>query len=286
MPRTSSTDKGDGDSAAEKEERLPEFKTPLEYYLHRLGALLSETYSIATVDLTSHPLPEERSRIWFIGSKDSGFSAEQWKSAIQKLHAVSLALPRHHLRAFFDKFGVTGGLSAEKKKEKTAWHKEASYAKFFAAAWQKAATAKRVGDQPIERSGRPSAQVALQDCSPWMQANIDVYQAILDQLRVEDAAAGCKDQDMFPVADVSQATNRGYANLTGTWGTLCTSTKAVNFSNFQHLGGKGMLSVLGFDVAEIKTVGVGETAMSDLAGNGMSFTQLSQVLLPMLLRCV
>lgn len=60
------------EGTAKVEEKLPH-ANPLEFYISELLHLRNlPGYSVSTVDLTSHPLPEERPRVWILGSPAQG----------------------------------------------------------------------------------------------------------------------------------------------------------------------------------------------------------------------
>ena len=137
--------------------------------MSQLGNVLRDQYTFATVDVASSmPLPEERARVWILGSRDPGFSAEVWKAQVLLPRASTAAgAEQCHLEAYFRKYG--SDKAPGKLKEQEPWHKEASYAVAFANAVQKAMNSKELPRKCTvpDRAARTSATIpALSSLSP------------------------------------------------------------------------------------------------------------------------
>ena len=183
------------------------------------------------------------------------------------------------MHELFDRFKED--MAAESRPEKSTWSVEASYSKCFASAVDKART--RLPDEfcPAALAARPSqCWPWLRNTTPWLQAQVDTYNEIVIGLKAKGEAA---DPDALMVCDVSQSCNRGAVSGTGLWGTVCTSTRFVQLGEGGcMLGAPAHLCLLGFDVDEVTLRGLTSSDVRELAGNAMSFTQCSQVLLPLL----
>ena len=242
-------DEAEGSANDVHDDELGHFKSPMEFYVSQLGNVLGDRYTFATVDIAScMPLPEERARVWILGSRDPGFSAEVWKAKVLLPRASTAAgAEQCCLEAHFKKYG--SDKAPGKLKEQDPWHQEASYATAFANAVQKAMNSKKLPRKCTvpDRAARTSATIpALSSLSPWLMANIDVYGMILDHLSKQAEAAGLARESLYCVADVSQSTNRGRCTVCGTWGTVTTSSSLLSYKDKKFLSGKGLLSVLGF----------------------------------------
>ncbi|CAE7251365.1 unnamed protein product [Symbiodinium sp. CCMP2592] len=283
MRRVNKADEQDPDACAPD---LSKYKCPLDYCLDALQKNLPG-YTLAVVEIDSHPLPEERKRVWILGSSSVAFSADAWKKEVLALEQQQL--PKHHLSSFFKLYGQQAGatmdVDADKdsRKQPNLWDAEKKYSAAYAAAVEKAVQAKRLSDdfKPPPRHERPSAKMG-KHLTPWMQANCDVYSAILlqQQREIEEQMPSIP-RAPFPVADVMQSVSRGHLSLSGHWGTLCTSSKLMHMDTFQLMPGRGMLAMLGNTVENHVHLGLSESELASLAGNSMSFTQLSRVLLPL-----
>ena len=255
---------------------MDKYKTPLEYYLECLKQL---DYDVAAVELkTCSPLPEVRERVWILGSTDKSYTAEQWKSDVLLLQPPD-ATPRHHLKSYFDKFGK---VPSAQDTGPADWGNEANYAVAYAAAMEGMV---RVGKLEAANSitdpnARPSKGAAWKGVSDWAKASVDVYSALASRYDAAAADEGINPDSLYPVCDLSQAPARGNLTVDGTWTTVCTSTKMTSLKEGKVLSGQGLLAVLGQDLSTKDTRFVSDRELTDLAGNAMSFAQLSRVLLP------
>ncbi|CAE7568325.1 unnamed protein product [Symbiodinium sp. CCMP2592] len=262
---------------------MSKFKTPLDYYLHCLSAKLSG-FTVAVAELVSAPLPEDRKRLWILGSAASDYTAQQWKEDVLALG--ELQLPRHHLRGFFKLYGQKASQAEQggQDSSKPSWQLEQKYAASFSSSVEQAVNAGRLPKNftPPPRHARPSLKWGA-GLSPWAQANCDVYHEILTQMENDMIKEhGPLPRTPFPVADIGQSTFRGATSLSGLWGTMCTSSKLMRMDTWEILGGKGGLGVLGNNMTDKSVLGLSESELSSLAGNAMAFTQLARVLLPVL----
>ena len=93
MPRTGAK-KGE----AELENDTDHCRTPLQTYEQILRTKLPD-YSMENVSISSTPLPETRSRVWILGSRNPSFSASTWKSLVLHLEAKAKEMVRHHFHS-------------------------------------------------------------------------------------------------------------------------------------------------------------------------------------------
>ena len=287
MPRLSKSaaaeQEPDGDGQPQAFSEMAKFKTPLDYYKHCLLTKLPG-YTVAVAELLSAPLPEERKRLWILGSSGSDYTAEHWKQEVEALE--NLAFPKHHLRGFFERYGQKNSNPSGQQGHqggRSSWQIEQKYASAFSSAVEQAVNANRLPEDfsPPARHERPSTTLGA-GLSPWAQANGDVYSFILSQMEKDVQQYGPLPRPVFPVADVGQSTFRGSVSLSGFWGTLCTSSKLMRMDTWQVLSGKGMLAMLGNKMEDKVLLGLSESELSSLSGNAMAFTQLARVLLPVL----
>ena len=256
-----------------------EFKTPLQYYIATLEKALPE-YSIQALDLTSKPLPQERKRIWILGSS-TDYSAKTWVEDV--LRTDPKELPHHHIRAYFQQFGhELGARPNSKKPMPREWVDEAAYSKAFSGYMDLAIQAKRLPAKhvPVAAPGRPSRSGNVHGLSASQRALLDVYGEMLTEMMSQ--IPGSATYDAYPCADISQSSNRGFMCVPGLIGTATTSTRLVQMKELKLLSGAGMMSVLGHDMSKKRTEGLTEADLFSLAGNAMCFVQLSRVLLPLI----
>ena len=94
-------------------------------------------------------------------------------------------------------------------------------AECFAKAHAKAAHRIAVGNlKPV--GDRMSAKTSEVGLSPWLRAQIDVYELIVDSIPHSDRPAP---EFFFPVADVGQSAGRGAVCIQGTIPSLATSSR-------------------------------------------------------------
>ena len=223
-----------------------------EYYEAELAKVLATTghrYTLSCVKLTSAPLPESRPRLWWLGSRDPGLTADVWKLAVEDIEKHAKALPQQHLSAFFAR--STGEGFREPDKDAT-WDREAQYHQIFAKAMSDAIKNKRLEKttKPKPMNERVSAcNASLQTSSPTVRAMADVYEVIVDK-QVQDVQAsdpGLAAKITTRAADIGQSAHRGHIALSGTWGTLCTSSNIFDYNSGKFLSAREMLAMLGFD---------------------------------------
>ena len=264
-------------------------KTPLDYYVAKLQSL---DYVVRTLELRSTPLPEDRVRVWILCSQASEpYSSQLWLQDVEKLNDLDSEMPRHHLKAFFDAYGkpcheVFHGKAKSKASE--YWTKDADYAVAYAQSMKHAVGGKRLKPDHVKvpEAARPSVVHAekLGALTPNQRAQVDVYAEICRQM--EATARGKGLEGVFPVADISQTSYRGHVDLSGLWGTLCTSTRLMNMTNYEVMSGTGLMCMMGHSMGDKHTEGLTDGDLAKMAGNGMAFTQLSKVLLPLVAQWV
>lgn len=140
--------------------------TPLQHIITELKAI--QGYSVATVELTAHPLPTQRKRIYFIGVQlkagEPEDLADDMASKARKLHD-QLSSPLHHINGFLNQpvddipapDVTTGDQEADTSRMATD---EAEYATCFASALRKAIE-KGSLDKKITVPPRPGPQLFL-----------------------------------------------------------------------------------------------------------------------------
>ena len=160
------------------------FKNPLDYYVSKLTGL---GYEVATLEQVAQPLPEDRQRVWILGTLPTaagGLTSENWKNQVLRLNEI--ALPRHHRQAYFEKFGGKCSKEAVGKAEVDVHDLDASYAVAYAKAIKLAKKAGRLPkDFPkLPASARASSMFEdkLTGLTPCQLANVDVYRHIADEL--------------------------------------------------------------------------------------------------------
>lgn len=72
----------------------------LDVVLHRLETI--PDFTVKTVELTGHPLPTPRPRIFFIGSRVPEHPAAKLVDAIEELNRHVGSWPTHHLKSFLE----------------------------------------------------------------------------------------------------------------------------------------------------------------------------------------
>ena len=271
VPRLPSKRTGAGDGADKK--------NPLDFYLEELGRRLP-TFSVEVVQLTSHPLPESRDRVWILGSRNKHWPAADWAAAVSKCNIQSKAiLEPHHVRTIFegDTEDSKTGSRVLKQDAKKPWALEAEYAKYFGQAVESAVKAGRLPADFVAPSTRYSAGGFTELSTPFHKAQADVYDFILKQ-----ADGECSGHpDFFALADLSQSANRGHVSVNGLVGTLTTSTRLWSFQHGRFLSAKGHLRILGWDSSNVDVRGLSERDLYDLTGNAMSLAQLAKVIYPL-----
>lgn len=182
----------------------------------------------------------------------------------------------HHVRSFL-KEPDKQDLQSEQDSQKAA-ELESKYASAFAQGLL--AAAPRVYKDhpgPEERTKRESARPELQGFSPWMRAQIDVYQHIIQsqkQFSETDPA------DWFPVADVGQTASRGAIQVTGELPCITTSSKIYAYDLHRTLTPDELMACHGF--VDYNFSGLTTHEAAQLVGKGMAATSLVTVLAPVL----
>ncbi|CAE7458843.1 Nek5 [Symbiodinium sp. CCMP2592] len=204
---------------------------------------------------------------------DSAPMAEQ----VSRISAAAKTIPRQSLQFYFDQSSVAEvGVPESQEYDGT---REVAYTQHFATQMQKAIEAGRIPKTavPKHRHLRPSSVCkALQCMPPGTQAIADVALMIL----VEKHG----DLENLPVAiaDVSQSSDRLKLSVTGIWGTITTSSKLFDFKSEKLLDARMQLQLLGIDVKDVMVTWLKDKEITDMAGNAMSISQCTQVLLPLL----
>ena len=282
-----------------------------EHYERRMGEVLRQ-YSIACVELTSAPMAENRPRLWWLGSRDEGFRASDWKKAVEDLHAQACGLQRQSMHPYFH--ASQGGRG--KDVEGPPLHEtEALYSKYFSEQVNKAIQANRLPKdaKAMDRRERPSARHShLAAQNPYTQAVADcLHMALPYMYHEQDVNLDENERNCRPVvADLSQNSARARTSASGWWGTLTTSSRLYDFVSGKVLDAAQHLALLGFDISKLNlgtltdkdsrqfsftvmltTRGHAKSTceatskvqeICDLAGNGMSLGQTTKVFIPLL----
>ena len=292
LPRKKkSTENAEAKEGPDQAEQHPEHKTPLDLYVAKLKTLGG--YSVSTVDLSSAPLAEERPRTWFLGSQHQVYDAETWGKDVLQLLEKMQQMERHTLPGIFAKYGEKELRQAHCPS--SSWQDDAAYSTSLAKAIEKALPQKLGKDFKLKPpQQRPSQKFEImKHATPWLRAQADVYEAML-----EHKASAMGDDGFarrFLVGDISQSANRGSMSVDGLYGTLCTSSKLVCFHGScassesdsvdcagMHLQPRGHMELLGFNSDDLQFRGLTGAEIVSLAGNAMSFTQCSAVIVPLL----
>lgn len=157
---------------------------------------------------------------------------------------------------------------------------DAQYHKFFAAAIQKAIEKKRIpaGGGLRMRHTRPSAthQALLHEC-PWIQAQVDVYTLIAEEILVQQPT-----DDPFVIFDVGQACDRGTARVDGTVPTATTSSLWYCGTLQGFVSAAGMLACHGMDPSGLSFAGLEASERYAIVGNMMATSALALAVTPVL----
>lgn len=255
--------------------------SPKDYYESRFKEEL-HGYTVECIELSSSPLPENRPRLWWLGSRSKSFAAQEWKQKVETLEKVALGLPRHHLAPIFESRRRIASASAEPLEADLGYQAEAAYTQAFAQGMEKAIRAKRLPKDvcPPPRDQRPSSRMpALKMQSPWCQGTADVYHLILQE-KVASYGGNVPLGDLTLVADVSQSCNRGHVSVCGTWGTLTTSSHLFDFHSETFLEGADHMAILGWGDKPCLDA-LRRKEIVEMAGNAMSLGHVVKVLLPL-----
>ena len=187
MPRTGAK-KGE----AELENDTDHCRTPLQTYEQILRTKLPD-YSMENVSISSTPLPETRSRVWILGSRNPSFSASTWKSLVLHLEAKAKEMVRHHFHSLSGPPPVVRTAKATRGQED--WERDAEYHVAFKKAFKQAAAAGRLGKdtkpRPKPKEMRASAKAKCR-LTPRQMAAVDVCEQIMEQVRDASHLAACR----------------------------------------------------------------------------------------------
>jgi hypothetical protein len=139
---------------------------------------------------------------------------------------------RHHIQSCLQSAHSQDQDAAETVQSESDKVKAASdYFACFQAAYQKAKTAKRVGNLPLlDWKSRASSVAALPvNTSPWMKAQIDIYEALLAHALRGQNIEGAFGDNFHPTADVGQSADRGALAVQGTIPSLSTSSRLFSY---------------------------------------------------------
>jgi hypothetical protein len=105
--------------------------------------------------------------------------------------------------------------------------RDEQYSEAFRVAYEKAGV--RVKDATLRpRSERMSAKVSNFNGTPWLMAQVDVYEMIIESL-VQSHSLDTRTLHFHPVADVGQSTHRGAVCVQGTIPSLSTSSRIFSY---------------------------------------------------------
>ena len=244
--------------------------------------------------MSGRPLPEIRERVYILASlPEGGFKSSDWKKQVSALEAAFRRKPLHHLKSMLTDDMCMPRTSPEAPGPTAhKWQHEADYHTKFAALME-GVTAKlpdtiRVRPVPERASQKLSS---LSGATSWLKANVDVCQIMLDSMtdRLPSSSASSTTAPetapvpgLMPLADVSQAAGRGRLCVCGTWSTLTTSTKILNFEADVFYRPILHARMLGWqdDIVKVASKKVSMSELQDMTGNGMSVAALCKVLYP------
>ena len=105
--------------------------------------------------------------------------------------------------------------------------RDEQYSEAFRVAYEKAGA--RVKDATLRpRSERMSAKAGHFNGAPWLMAQVDVYEMIIESL-VKTHSLDVEVSHFHAVADVGQSTHRGAVCLQGTIPSLSTSSRIFSY---------------------------------------------------------
>jgi hypothetical protein len=205
--------------------------------LTRIGLNESNSNQISGVETSDfcRPRPEWRNRAYFIGTR-SGCLKEIVDNVKQLLKVHDENPKRHHIETCLQSVSSQEGgpetVQSESDKVKAA----SEYFACFKTAFEKAKTAKRLGDLPLlDWKCRASSVANLPvNTSPWMKAQIDIYEAILAHSLQGQDVAEAFGNDFHPIADVGQSADRGALAVQGTIPSLTTSSRLFSYKLKRH----------------------------------------------------
>ena len=249
------------------------FTPVLETIMTRLSQMTD--YTCEHISVSSIVLPTPRDRVFFIGSREDG--AGVIVEEIRSLVNVANSMPKHHLEAFLGDGSSVSAAAGDPASIPTSGTlaDEAQYAKHLSAAFAKATSRKRIDDAPLAPPPERESAKYASHCSPWLRAQLDVYEAIVNKLRLERPHP-----NNHGIADTSQNTDRGGARVDGCIPTVCTSTSLYSFKRHAFLSPEEVHSMHGFHGYNFQ--GLSKMQAFNLIGNGMVSTSVALVLLPVL----
>jgi hypothetical protein len=134
----------------------------LDVVLRRLEAI--PDFTVKTVELTGHPLPTPRPRIFFIGSRLPKHPAAKLVDAIKELRRKVDSWPTHHIKTFLtkqhlDDAGAGRAVPMEEDSTLNEAKEEEDYAQYFRTGLKKAIDRGRLPKKVHlpTRAERPSA---------------------------------------------------------------------------------------------------------------------------------
>ena len=239
-------------------------------------------YNVTWIQITAHPLPTARPRLYFLGSRK--VSVVRLKTEVLVLAKHVQAMAMHHLSAFVD---------ADSNRESTLmwaalqkqrlWEavresaqddmldKEAAYAAAMSKARAKAGKRLPASTQwPVPQKRESQFH---NSGGPWLRGQIDIYEAILRDIPRSGPEHYC-------VADVSQSANRGCYKTNGAAPTLTTSTQLWDYEKHKFLDPSVLMSIHGFPGYDF--TGCTEKEAARIVGNSMAASSLVIVFLPLL----
>ena len=211
-------------------------------------------YSCHVVRLTSAPLPEQRPRLWWLGSRVPEFPAATWGEEVEHIQKLCQGLPRQHLFPYFAECQDAAAVDLDEAGAET-WKATSDYHHYFAKNMAKCCGSVLPKDfVPPKLEARASQTVpALRELGPWARASADVQHLLVER---EVLSLPEKPPHMTLIADLSQSCHRAKINIAGTWGTLTTSSKLFDFASQRFLHPSKHFQLLGMDTSKLSLEGL------------------------------
>ena len=255
-----------GGSGPDKDKKL------IDFILQELEAL--PDYNCTWLEITAHPLPTSRPRIYFLGSRKH--STLLMKSEVLVLQEHVKKMPIHHVSSFVHENAMWDSLEILHppcvEHELT---RQAAYATAVAKSREKAGKRLSSSSAWLDPASRESKHYPWG--TPWIRAQIDVFQAILSE---EVADHGVVGDARYGIADCYQTAGRGNCMSSGSVPTLTTSSRLLDYHQHKFLHPNVLMFLHGFKGYNF--VGCTRTEACAIVGNSMAATSLAIVAVPVL----
>ena len=227
-------------------------------------------YSLGHLEVTAHPLPTKRPRIYFIGSRVGDVAPAILQ--IKQLQSFVEQLPAHSFKCFLapPDMRMDAGLAvAADASESQSLNDNQAYFQALSKAWQQAVDYKKVDPKahlpPLHL--RASAQ-AGPGLTAREKAGLDLCEHMCRAKFQQEGMANA-------VADISQSTYRANLHGNGSLPTITTSSKVYVFAENRVMDPIELMRAHGF--FHYSFLGLRATQATSLVGNMMAGTSLALV---------